>query len=269
MDSFSVEFDDYAMDVLRKGAGQPLLLIHGSVSEARTWKRHIDILSGSYDVVAPTLRYFGSQPWPDDGAEFGSERHALDVIDLIEKLNLKDVLCFGWSYGGNVALHSAVLNPALFRNLFLYEPAAASLLDDESARALATTDRIAMFTRAAQLLSSGDDPKSVVKTFLDDAVGKKGAFQMMPEYYRRISVENASMLSLLFNMTPAQINLDNFDVPTVLARGNETRDFYKVTADGLEQQCSNIDVKCIPKADHLWPILHIEAFCSMLSESAV
>ena len=65
MDSFSVEFDDYAMDVLRKGAGQPLLLIHGTVSDARTWKRHIDILSSSFDVVVPTLRYFGSQPWPE------------------------------------------------------------------------------------------------------------------------------------------------------------------------------------------------------------
>ncbi len=111
MDRFTINLEDYSLDVLRKGSGQPLLLVHGSVSDARTWKKHIDVLTNSFDVVVPSLRYFGSQPWPDDGRAFGSTIHAADIIKLIDALQLKDVLCVGWSYGGNVALHSATLNP--------------------------------------------------------------------------------------------------------------------------------------------------------------
>ena len=122
-----------------------------------------------------------------------------------------------------------------------------------------------MFKRTAELLSS-DDPKDIVETFIDDAVGKQGAFQTMPGYARQASNENASMLNLLLQMTPAPINLDNLNTPTLLICGEETRDFYKITANGLAQQRHCIEVKRIPGANHLWPLLDIDAFCSLLAE---
>jgi len=265
MNLLTVDLGDYQLEVFREGSGRPLLLIHGSVSDRRTWEKHVKSLSSSFDVVAPSLRYFGTKQWPDDGGDFGSTIHAADITSLIKKLELKDVLCVGWSYGGNVALHSAVMNPSPFKQLILYEPAVASLISDDSAREQATTDRIKMFERTAKLLATVE-PKQAIETFLDDVVGEKGIYQSMPEYVKQISMENASMLSLLFNMVPAAIDLDKLNVPTVLACGEGTRDFYKITARCLGQQCPSIDVQYIPNANHVWPVLDVDAFCSLLTE---
>lgn len=267
MASFSVDIDGYSLDFVRQGAGQPLILVHGTVSDARTWQKHVEILSASFDVIAPSLRYFGSQPWPDDGKEFGTARHATDLLKLVEACDLEDVICVGWSYGGNVALHAGLLDPRPFKKLFLYEPAAASLLNDKTKLQLATADRIEMFSRTAKLLET-DNPKAVVETFLDDAAGMKGSYKSMPDYARRTSRDNAQMLNLLLTMVPADLSTDSFLIPTLVACGEDTREFYRITAEGLQQQCSSINVKWIPSANHLWPITSLELFCDELLELA-
>jgi pimeloyl-ACP methyl ester carboxylesterase len=259
----SVEINSYTLDAVRQGAGQPLVLLHGSVSEAGTWQKHIDILSDSYDVIAPSQRYFGKRPWPDNGAEFGSTRHATDLLHLIEALELHDVLCAGWSYGGNIALHASLLNPHVFKKLFLYEPAAASLLTDADQREQATTDRLAMFARTAHLLETSA-ASAAVEAFLDDAVGRSGAFRELPSYIQKICFNNAETLNLLLTMKPPELSLNTFAVPTMIAYGSNTRDFFQVTANGLGRQQECISVKQLADADHLWPVVNPEDFCEEL-----
>ncbi len=267
METTPVEIDGVASEYIRQGAGQPLILVHGTASDALTWEKHVETLSSSFDVIAPSLRYFGSAPWPDNGSEFGTTRHATDLLKLIDLLEVKEVICAGWSYGGNVALHAGLLKPDAFSSLFLYEPAAASLLKDKVNREKATADRADMFARTAQRLKT-EKPEAVVETFLDDAAGRTGAFKSMPTYVQKRCIENASMLNLLLTMVPADLSLDDFAIPTTIACGKDTRDFYRITTEGLEQQCESITARWIPEADHLWPAIDLQGFCGELSDFA-
>ena len=260
MEHFTLDIAGDPLDIIRQGAGEPLLLVHGSVSEARTWQRHIEILSESFDVIAPSLRYFGSQPWPDEGSEFGTERHAHDVLELIDALNLSNILCVGWSYGGNVAFHCGIIKPEKFRQFFLYEPATGSLIKNTQKRENATKDRVDMFSRTAELLQT-EQPKDVIEKFLDDVTGLPGAYQSMPKETQKICMDNAPTLNLLLKMTPPDITLENFSIPTVIGCGLNTRDFYKTTASELCQQRDSIEIKWIPDANHLWPVLKTDEFC--------
>ena len=79
-----------------------------------------------YRFVAHTQRYFGTEPWPDDGKNFSIATLANDLATFITSLNAGPVHLVGWSYGGAVAMQAAVKNPSLVRSLILYEPAASS-----------------------------------------------------------------------------------------------------------------------------------------------
>jgi len=265
MSILELEIDDCTLDVVRQGKGAPLLLVHGSLSDARTWQSHTDILSESFDVIVPTQRYFGFRPWPDDGASFGSSRHAADLIRLIEHLKLENISCVGWSYGGNVALHAALMNPNLFKNLYLYEPAAAGLLSNKTHIELALADRDKMLSPTLELLKT-EPLAAVVETFLDDAAGKDNAFRSMPEFAQQASLDNASMFNLMLNMKPFDLSLSDFSVPTTIGCGQDTRVFYKTIANGLQEQCDRISVRWIPEAHHLWPVMNIDAFCKQIVE---
>ncbi len=260
----SANINGQSIEFIRQGSGEPLILIHGSVSDARTWQKHIDILSDSFDVIAPSLTYFGTLPWPDDGSEFGTQRHATDVLNLIRYLEVSDVTCVGWSYGGNVAVHAGILEPDSFSKLFLYEPALGSLIADESKKESAVADRSAMFAHTAKILET-DKPINALETFIDDAAGSKGSFASMPQYVQDVNRENAETLRLLLGLTPAALSLENFQLSTLIFCGMNTREFYRITAEELSRQCMAIDLKLIPDANHLWPVNNVKGFCDELT----
>lgn len=268
MQIHKLDIDGYELQVARQGSGQPLVLLHGSVSDLRIWQRHVPRLSKSFDVIVPSHRYHGATAWPDDGQDYGSTRHADDLIRLLNEWQLKDVICAGWSYGCNVGFHAGLLAPELFKSMYFYEPASASLVEDDTHRAMAIADRLDMFKRTADELLAGADLNKAVKFFIDDAVGRAGGFKSMDTLSRKVCKENAATLNLLLRMTPPELSLKAYSVPTVIACGTETRDFYQITATYLEQQCDCIKTKWVKGARHLWPVTNSSGFCTQIEKYA-
>lgn len=261
-----IDIDGYELQVARQGSGQPLVLLHGSVADMRIWQRHAQRLAKSFDVIVPSQRYFGAAAWADDGSNFGSTQHAADLIHLLNEWQLKDVICVGWSYGCNVGFHAGLLAPDLFEQMYFYEPASASLVEDDTHRAMAVADRLDMFRRTADELLGDANLNRAVKYFIDDAVGRTGAFKLMDAHSRRVCKDNAATLNLLLRMTPPELSLKQYSVPTVISCGTETRDFYQITATCLEQQCDCIKTKWVKGAHHLWPIVESSKFCSQVEK---
>ena len=48
---------------VEEGSGAPVVLVHGSLSDLRTWDRTRALLAEHYRVIAYTQRYFGTEPW--------------------------------------------------------------------------------------------------------------------------------------------------------------------------------------------------------------
>ncbi|HCM73022.1 MAG TPA: hypothetical protein DIS87_02665 [Armatimonadetes bacterium] len=89
------------------GEGEPLILLHGWMSEASNWgpgtrAKPVIKAPAGFRVIAPDLRGHGESDKPHDDAAYGAEV-AQDVIRLMEHLELKRVHIAGYSMGAYVA----------------------------------------------------------------------------------------------------------------------------------------------------------------------
>ena len=80
---------------LDHGAGPPIVLVHASSTDHRIWAPHAQRLGPRVRVLAPTQRYFGTAPWPDDGKNFSIGTHAHDLADFVRGFDSNQ--CLSWA----------------------------------------------------------------------------------------------------------------------------------------------------------------------------
>lgn len=90
------------------GAGPPLLLLHGLGESVFTWHDILPALAASHRVIALDLKGFGRSEKPDDGAYSADDQAALVARFILER-GLSDVTVIGHSFGGTVALRTALV----------------------------------------------------------------------------------------------------------------------------------------------------------------
>ncbi|MCP2275060.1 alpha/beta fold hydrolase [Nocardia amikacinitolerans] len=99
-----------------RGAGQPLILLHGGLSTAEsTFGAFIPELSENRRVISVELQAHGHTP--DRERPLSYESMADDVAALITHLNLGKADLFGYSLGGGVAMQVAAGAPDLVGRL--------------------------------------------------------------------------------------------------------------------------------------------------------
>jgi pimeloyl-ACP methyl ester carboxylesterase len=103
-----------------RGSGPAVLLIPGGAEDAEGWRAVAERLPRrtvvTYDRRG-TLRS-GREDWPGRG----SAQHADDAAALIHELGLGDVVVFGGSSAGVIAVQLAIRHPELVRRALVYEP---------------------------------------------------------------------------------------------------------------------------------------------------
>ena len=151
------EVNGVHLPYVEQGSGEPVVFVHGAISDLRAWEPIREEIAKKYRFVAFTQRYFGTGAWKDDGKQFGVATHAADLAKLITALNTGPVHLVGWSYGGAVATEAALKNPSLVRSLILYEPAAWEVLSPDSPEGKeALEDRATLFGPAVAANKAGD-----------------------------------------------------------------------------------------------------------------
>lgn len=89
------------------GSGKPVILIHGFAASAFTWRFLVPELAKTHQVFLIDMKGFGESPKPDDGAYSMYDQSRL-IINFIQQHKLEDVTLIGHSYGGGVALVTAL-----------------------------------------------------------------------------------------------------------------------------------------------------------------
>lgn len=87
-----------------RGAGCPVVLVHGWCLSSEIWKYQFDGLTASARLIAPDLRGHGRSR--DITANLDFARFAEDLVDLFDVLDLSRVILVGWSMGAQVALQA-------------------------------------------------------------------------------------------------------------------------------------------------------------------
>jgi pimeloyl-ACP methyl ester carboxylesterase len=122
-----VDVQGTPVGVRRRGAGPPLMFLHGFGMAGR-WLRFHEALAQSADVIAPDQIGCGDtpmQPWLR-----GFDDLALHYDDLRLALRVRAPFdLVGYSFGGWIAAEFAVTHPELVRSLTLVSPVGLSTPD--------------------------------------------------------------------------------------------------------------------------------------------
>ena len=92
------------------GDGRPFLALHGAAAHAHWWDPVAPHLAGRLRVLALDWRGHGRSAWPRPPA-YRSEDFAADLVGVIERLALRDVVVAGHSMGGHCAMAFAGWHP--------------------------------------------------------------------------------------------------------------------------------------------------------------
>ncbi len=107
------------LEVLRRGAGRPVLLLHGmdSVSPAAPY---LDLLGRHAEIIAPSSPGFGHSPRPDDFDTIYDLVHL--YLALLADLPYDKVTLLGLSFGGWLAAEIAAASRHRLDKLILVDP---------------------------------------------------------------------------------------------------------------------------------------------------
>jgi pimeloyl-ACP methyl ester carboxylesterase len=116
------------------GDGPDVVLIHGLTGDLSIWYlcQAIGALARSFRVTAYDLRGHGYSDVPR--AAYTSADQAGDTLAIMDALGIDRARLVGHSFGGVIAMHAAVLNPARIEGVVLSDPCFPALqhLEDVS-----------------------------------------------------------------------------------------------------------------------------------------
>ncbi|GII24463.1 alpha/beta fold hydrolase [Planosporangium mesophilum] len=96
----------------RRGAGEPLVLLHGIGHHWRAWEPVLDKLATVHDVIAVDLPGFGRSPMPETGLPHDMTRLVGAIASFFAALDLDRPHVAGNSLGGAIALELAATGQA-------------------------------------------------------------------------------------------------------------------------------------------------------------
>lgn len=151
-----IEVNGYPMAYQGRGAGPPLVLVHGSFCDYRIWPDQLEPFSQHHRVLNVSLRHYFPELWDGVGNDFSFAQHADDVGVFVEKLDLGPVHLLGASRGGAVAIEVAKKYPDFIRTLILADAGVRLELPETEANLTATAFRSKLFADLRKDVSLGD-----------------------------------------------------------------------------------------------------------------
>jgi pimeloyl-ACP methyl ester carboxylesterase len=118
----------YDIAYVERGRGVPVIMVHGSLLDYRSFLPQMEPLGERYRAIALSLRHYYPERWEGGGTGFSHRQHAADVAAFVKALNAGPTYVIGHSRGGLIALHVAATYPDVVRALVLAEPAVESIL---------------------------------------------------------------------------------------------------------------------------------------------
>jgi pimeloyl-ACP methyl ester carboxylesterase len=166
-----------------------------------------------------------------------------------------------------VALVTAVQHPELVGGLFLYEPALTTFVTNPADAKLAGDDRKDMLAPVIAAAKAGD-LEGAARMVPDQVTGVPGTFAALPSTVQASLLDNARIFKVSFSAPPPPKisceQLGQVKAPAAIARGEETRAFYRIAAETAHRCMPESRLIVVPHARHVWPAQEPAAFDAAL-----
>ena len=120
---------DLSLEVVRKGSGRPLVILHGG-GGIEASAPYLDLLASQVEIIAPSHPGFGHSPLPDSIDTIDDLAYL--YLDLLRQLDRPDAIVMGYSMGGWIAAEIASKCSHHFSHLILVDPVGIKVSDRET-----------------------------------------------------------------------------------------------------------------------------------------
>lgn len=236
-----------------RGAGEPVVLIHGFPTSSHLWGQVTPLLPPGHRVVVLDLLGFGRSD-PADDSDMGVSAHAKRVLELLDALGIERATLVGHDLGAAIAIDVAVQASTRVSRLCLVNPMTASA---SWGVAVDTAGRL------ASLL--GDATPSVIASLMRSRlrrgyVSPERGSHSIEQYLRPFtsSVGQRSLISHLAALRDSHASETGGDpvqisAPAAIVCGADDPFRSSSMAERLQRQIPGATMEVIPGARHFVP----------------
>jgi pimeloyl-ACP methyl ester carboxylesterase len=238
-----VETDVGAIAYRRVGAGPPVLLLHGGLSDGRSWAPQLDSLAHDYDVIAWDAPGCGGSG--DPTTDLDLDDYADAVAGLVRALGLGSVHLVGHSFGAGLAINVYGRHRPLVRSLVL-SGAYAGWRGSLSPAEVESRFRGALAELARP-------PAEWVDVYLTSFFSRSvPAETLRATRAMMLDVRPAGAVSMVTAFAHADLRevLPTIDVPTLLIYGAEDVRAPREVADAVHSAIHGSQLCLVPTAGH-------------------
>lgn len=249
------------------GAGETLVLTHGSWTDGSGWAPSVPNLAERYRVVTWDRR--GHSRSQDGNGPGSRDEDGADLAGLIEYLDCGPVHLVGNSYGAIVALTVVIDRPDLVASAAVHEPPLFGLLqgtpDPDIAEALVAMQK--PLQSVAALIEAGDHG-AAAELFIDGVALGPGSWAQLPESFRALIGGNAgTYLDELHDPTALMIDttaLARTSVPLQLTYGTASPRLFSAVIDQLASLVPTARVEVLRDVGHIPHATHPDLWTARL-----
>lgn len=220
------------------GSGTSIIFTHGASWNHKQWQSQVEFFKEKYQVVLWDVRGHGYSSLPKGSVD--SEDFAIDLIELMDHLKIKEAILCGLSMGGHISLQTTIRYPKRVTGLILIGTPCSNTFNLYE-KIFVPINRL--FSKFISMKISGKIQAKILSKF------NPSNYEYIIEAFSMIEHDDWNRIWRAVTKMESKDDLGKVKCPTLLLVGeHDTMTRYQQPY--INKQIRNSELKIIPHAHH-------------------